>query len=170
MADEPKMTFEAPPAAPSALAENACGGEFKRHRYGDDQRCKRCGQERPPAQLESLRQRAAGAPPRAAKAIDEAAGLRAKREQIARVIAKLPHQAQATVARYLYQYDGNAFELSDTEKNALGKCWLDVFEAFDWQPESPWFSVGALALMEAEICSRQWRQMVSDVAENTVKR
>lgn len=101
---------------------------------------------------------------------EEQARVKIQREAISRLIATLPHSAQKSIAYFLYQYTGDAFSLASDDEKRLAGCWLQVMDAFNYDPASPYVAVAVLVITEIEISMKQWKEMFDDVARSTLER
>lgn len=122
--------------------------------------------------LDALKQEAQPPAPTRVRAVrkpspEELARVKRQRENIVKLLAQIPHRVQASVAAMLYDYRGNAFNLTSEQTESLGAAWLSVLDAFDYDPTSPWVALAVLAATEAEISMGQWRRMYQDVEPAT---
>ena len=83
-------------------------------------------------------------------------------------MARMPSQFMATLASLGYGYHGNAFVLTEPELVELASCYESVGEAFGWEFAGKWMSVFFLAIVQSQICFRQWMTMQSDAASVVV--
>ena len=162
----------------------ACVDGFVKHRWSEDgATCLRCNTVNPRTEssttavdLSSLSdenkvqaQAPATRRPRRPSP-EEQARNKVRRTNISKLIARIPHRVQQSIASMLYSYAGGAFELATEEETTLAECWLQVMDAFDFDPTSPWIALAVLAVTEIEISSRQWSAMMTDVARRTVEK
>jgi hypothetical protein len=84
-----------------------------------------------------------------------------RRKRIGAIIARWPSTLQGQIAHWLYQYDGDAFELAASELDTLTACWADVLNEFEIDLDGPWVAIGALVWNQFEISMRQWERALA---------